>query len=52
MKKTSGDTMADVFAIEDNGERTFYGRANSNRELYQFCDDIEELGMGWDFDLV
>jgi hypothetical protein len=44
--------MANVYAIEENGEKTFYARANSNRELYQYTDDIESLGMAWDFDLI
>jgi len=44
--------MANVYAIEDDGTRTFYGKANNNRELYRFTDDIEELGMTWDFDLI
>ena len=44
--------MANVYAIEENGERTFYAKANDNSELYRYCDDIESLGMGWDFDLL
>lgn len=46
------NTMANVYAIEENGERTFYAKANDNAELYRYCDDIESLGMGWDFDLI
>lgn len=44
--------MANVYAIDENGERVFYAKASDNAELYRYCDDIEELGLDWDFDLV
>lgn len=42
---------ADVYAVK-GGKRTFYARAVTTRELFQFTDEIEELGLEWDFDLV
>jgi len=43
--------MAKVYAILD-GAREFWGLAKDNRDLFQFTDDIESLGLQWDFDLV
>lgn len=51
-KERETDPMANVYAVSEDGTREFYATASTNRELYQYTDDIEELGMTWDFDLL